>query len=171
MRVLAVPRSTAISFAGNHDIRFNPGNFTEEPLAAWDEKVLGLFPVWKRDLSPLRAAASESTCASCGRGQLFDWLEFHPLDPRDDHLGDPHPPHDPERLPAQIYQCHHQLAPVIAVDRSRRVRQRDAMLQGQARAGPKLTLVAVRYRDAEAGPEQLPLQRSEVTIFGAGQVV
>ena len=46
MRVLAVPRSTAISFAGNQDIRFKPGNFIEEPLGTWDEKVLGRFTDW-----------------------------------------------------------------------------------------------------------------------------
>jgi hypothetical protein len=45
-RVLAVPRSTAISFAGNQDIRFKPENFIEEPLGTWLEKVLGPLPVW-----------------------------------------------------------------------------------------------------------------------------
>src|SRR5687767_6865651 len=171
MRVLAVPRSTAISLAGNQDIRFNPGNFIEEPLGTWVEKVLGLLPVWKRDWSPLRATASESTGASCGRGQHFDWLELDPLDPCHDHLSDAHPPCHPEWRSAQIHQRHHELAPIVAVDGRRRVRQRDPVFQGQPGPGAELTLVAVRNRDAEPGPEQPPLQRSEITIFGAGEVV
>jgi hypothetical protein len=46
MRVLAVPRSTAISLAGNQDIRFQPENFIEEPLGTWVEKVLGRLTDW-----------------------------------------------------------------------------------------------------------------------------
>src|ERR687894_3083035 len=123
MRVLAVPRSTAISFAGNQAIKFIPGNFIDEPLGTWVEKVLGLFPVWKRDLSPLRATASESTCASCGRGQHFDCVERHPLYSCDNHLGNPHTPLHLEAVGPEIHQCHHQLAAVIAVYRCRRIWQ------------------------------------------------
>src|SRR5918998_501026 len=143
MRVLAVPRSTAISFAGSQAIRFMPGNFIDEPLGTWVEKVLGLFPDWKRDLSRLRATASESTCASCGRGQHFDGIELHSLDPGDDHLSDPHTPGDLKALGAEIHQCNHQLATVVTVDRSGRVRQRDSVLQCQAGPGPKLALISV----------------------------
>jgi hypothetical protein len=32
---LAVPRSTAISFAGSQDITFHEGNFIRWPLRAW----------------------------------------------------------------------------------------------------------------------------------------
>src|SRR5687768_17522882 len=171
MRVLAVPRSTAISLAGNQDIRFNPGNFIEEPLGTWVEKVLGLLPVWKRAWSPLRATASEAAGASGGRGQHFDWLELDPLDPCYDHLRDAHPACHPEWLGAQIHHRHHQLTPIVAVDGRRCVWQRDPVLQGQSGPGPELTLVAVRDRDAESGPEQLPLQGSEITILCAGEVV
>src|ERR671916_3315606 len=121
MRVLAVPRSTAISFAGSQAIRFMPGNFIDEPLGTWVEKVLGLFPVWKRDLSPLRATASESTCASCGRGQHFDRKKLYSLDSGDDHLSNPHTPRHLKWLGAEVHQGYHQLATVIAVDRRRRV--------------------------------------------------
>jgi hypothetical protein len=33
--VFAVPRSTAISFAGSQDVKFNDGSFIEKPAAAW----------------------------------------------------------------------------------------------------------------------------------------
>jgi hypothetical protein len=33
--VLAVPKSTAISFAGSQDIRFRAGTFIKEPLGTW----------------------------------------------------------------------------------------------------------------------------------------
>src|SRR5215210_9365938 len=149
MRVLAVPRSTAISFAGSQAIRFIPGNFIDEPLGTWVEKVLGLFPVWKRDLAPLRATASESTCASCGRGQYCDRKELHALDPGDDHLSYPHTPGHLKPLGAEIHKCNHQLATVIAVDRSRRIRQRNSVLQCQPGARPQLAFISIGDRDAE----------------------
>jgi hypothetical protein len=33
-----VPRSTAISFAGSQDIRFNAGTFIKEPLSTWTRR-------------------------------------------------------------------------------------------------------------------------------------
>ncbi len=77
-------------------------------------------------LERYRPAAAEPTRASCSRRQPRP-AGSHSLHPRDDHLRDAHAPGHLERLGAQIHQRHHQLAPVIAVDRGRSVRQRDAM--------------------------------------------
>src|SRR5215210_4123661 len=116
MRVLAVPRSTAISFAGNQDIQFMWGTFIEEPLSTWVVKV-------NARSCPANPAASESTRASRCRWQIINRAEGHSLHPRDYHLGDAHTPYHPERVGPQIDQRHHELAPVIAVDRRRSVRQ------------------------------------------------
>jgi hypothetical protein len=154
--------------AGNQDIRFNPGNFIEEPLGTWVEKVLGRLPVWKRVWFPLRAAASESTCASCGRGQRFNRVERHPLDSCDDHLGDAHAARYLKFLGTEIDQRHHQLAAVVAVDRSRGIRQRDTVPECQAGPWPELAFIPVWNGDAEAGPEELSLEGGQLTVFRAG---
>ena len=119
----------------------------------------------------LSPATSESTCASCGRGQFIDWPERHPLHPCDDHLGDAHAPHHLELLPTEIHQRHHQLAPVVAVDCSRRVRQADSVTKCQAGPRPELAFIPFRYGNAEAGPEQLPLERCQFPVLGACQIV
>src|SRR4051812_4654747 len=109
-RVLAVPRSTAISFAGSQDIQFMWGTFIGKPPGTWLVKVNGR-------LCPANPTASESTCASYGWWQSVDRAEGHALDPGNDHLRDPHAPRHLERLRAQIHERHHQLAPIIAIDR------------------------------------------------------
>jgi hypothetical protein len=98
-------------------------------------------------------------------------MELHSLDPGDDHLSDPHTPGHLKSLGAEIHQCNHQLATVIAVDRSRSIRQRDPVLQCQARPGPQLAFISVGDRDAEAGPKEPSFERPELAVFGAGQIV
>jgi hypothetical protein len=98
-------------------------------------------------------------------------MEGHPFDSCDDHLGDAHAPRYPERFRAKIHQRHHQLAAVVAVNRGRRIRQRDAVPKRQAGARSKLAFVPVRNRDTEAGSEKLSLEGGQLTVLGAGQIV
>jgi hypothetical protein len=78
-------------------------------------------------LFALRTAASESTCASSGRGQLVDRLEGNSFDTRHNHLGNAHPARHRKYFGAKVHQGYHQLAPVVAIDGGRRIRQRNAV--------------------------------------------
>ncbi len=83
-----------------------------------------------------------------------DRVDHHPApadDGRDDELRDPHAARDRHRRVAEVGEQHHQLAAIVAVDRPRRVGDRQPVLERQPRARPDLKLVAVGDRHLQAG--------------------
>ena len=57
------------------------------------------------------------------------------------------------------------LAPVVGIDRARRVRERDAVSGGQTAARAYLNLVSVRNLDVKSGRYQRPFQRAQHDAF------
>src|ERR1700752_1417290 len=72
-------------------------------------------------------------------------------DRSNDERGEPLAAADEEGLIAVIYKDHHEFAAVIGIDGAGTVEKRDPMLQGKARAGARLRLVAARQFEREAG--------------------
>jgi hypothetical protein len=101
----------------------------------------------------------------------LDRAKGDPLDWGDHHLRDPHSSRDLEGLATQVDQHDHQLAAIIAVDRSRSIEKRDAVTQRQTRPGSDLAFIAFRNGDREPGAKQLPLERCQRAVFGADDVV
>jgi hypothetical protein len=127
---------------------------------------------WTPALLPrLPSTTTKSTSATASRRKRFHRSKGGALNPGDDHLGNAHSASHPKRLAAEVHQRHHQLTAVVAVDRSRRIGQGDPVAKGQARPRPDLTLVPLRHCYAEPGPEQPPLQRRQITVIRASQVI
>ena len=119
----------------------------------------------------LTAATSKSTRASCCGRQCINGPKRHALYPGNNHLGDSHAPRHREWLGSQIHQRYHQLAPVIAVNRRRCVGQGDTVAERQTGSRPQLALETLWYRNAETGSEQPTLERCQLPLVRAGQVI
>src|ERR1043166_5254748 len=92
--------------------------------------------------STLQAGAAEPAAAPDAGRERGNGSERRGLDPPDDQLGYAHPAGDLERLAAEVDQRHLELAPVIAVDRGRRVGQGEAVPQREPPAGAGVGLGA-----------------------------
>ena len=72
---------------------------------------------------------------------------------------------------AQVDQGHLQFAPVIAVDRGRRVGEGDPMLEGQTGPRPDLALETRRDGDGESGADQCPGPGCQLDVVRARDVI
>src|SRR6267142_884665 len=112
----------------------------------------------------LNRSRSRVTEASSGARRLAQLLDFVPRDAhdrRDDELCDAHAAADGKRFATEIDQRHANLAAIVGVDRRRRVRQADAVLHGEPRPRPHLTLEAVRNRHLESRRNERDRSRRE----------
>ena len=91
-----------------------------------------------------------SIAANCSV-QCIDCRERHGKDAREHQLRDSVAVSNRIWLIAEIRQQHANATAIVAVDRSRRVKNRNAVFQGNARARPDLQLVPRRYFDPEPG--------------------
>ena len=97
-------------------------------------------------LLPGTPKAAIAACGFIQRGNLGDCTSGHRSH---HHLSDPHLGFDHEGLLAKIDQRHADLAPVIRIDRARRVWHRDTKLACQSTAGAHLGLKPDGHRHRE----------------------
>ena len=83
--------------------------------------------------------------------KVFDFDKHHCRHRQHQHLRDPHPALDRERLSSMVDQRHLHFPTVVRVNGPRGVEQRYAMAQRQPAAWPDLCLKAGRNFDREAG--------------------
>src|SRR5688572_18964004 len=165
-RVLAVPRSTAISFAGKKDPKLKGGSFMSRRNIYRTVRAVKAVKAVRS-----HAGAPEAARRPAGGRQLGHLLERHLLHPRHDHLRDPHAPRDREWLRPQIDQRHHELSAIVAVNRGGGVGQGNPVPDGEPRAGAELALVPLGNRDGDPGAEKPSLAGTEGAVFSAGKIV
>src|SRR5690606_6949657 len=100
---------------------------------------------------PFRACRAKATCATRGCIKCFHFVKLCLCDRRNDHLGNPRSTLDDETFLPEIDEDHFHFAAIVAIDRTRRIENRDAVLRSKARARAHLRLIALRQRNGEAG--------------------
>src|SRR4029077_746246 len=122
--------------------------------------------------SRLGAGTPEAPMPSRARRQLRDLFELHGLDALKYQLRDPHASLHHDRLGAEVDHRDQELPPVVRVDGSGRVRQREPVLQCEARPGAHLCFVPRWDGEREPGSDETTLERLEREVgIGAGQIV
>src|SRR5690606_5239936 len=112
------------------------------------------------------ASRAESAGAAGCVVQLGELLPQGSSDRSQHELGHAVATSDDERLLAEIDQDDLELAAVVAVDRARRVRHRDAMLEREPGSRTNLDLVAVGYRYRKATCNGVARAGRECDVFG-----
>src|SRR5436305_5513215 len=101
--------------------------------------------------SPSMARRAEATGGACCCWKFVRFDQFNLLVPRDHHLRDLHAARNAKRRFAEVNDDRRDFAAVVAVDRARRVEQRDAVMQRQPGARANLRFVAFRQRNDDTG--------------------
>src|SRR5215218_8877557 len=116
---------------------------------------------------------AEAEGVAVGDIERVDRLPLDLLDALDHQLRDAIAPLDGERRGRiGVDQEHLELTAVLRIDQPRRVEARDAVLEGESRAGQHEARVTCGYRDREAGrDERTATARCELDAFARVQVV
>lgn len=104
------------------------------------DSVQDAFPPWSLPAPSLPSGTSESARAPSRVGQLSGLLHVGGLEASKHQLGDAFAPGERNIGIGQISENHLQLAPIVRIDRARRVGHDDALAECQARSGTHLAL-------------------------------
>ncbi len=114
------------------------------------------------------ASMSESAAAAFAVRQQLDDMQAGAADRGENELGDAVAPADGERLAAKIDQGDFDFAPIIGINRARRIDHSNAVFDRQAGAWPDLQLKALWQGGGKTGRNKLNAAGLEHNVFRAG---